>query len=371
MDNEFIQQIHNQDGRIVLAVTGGGASALAKLLAVPGASNTLLSAFIPYHDKELNHYLGGSPGPACSSQTARALAMVSWQRARKLEQEVPVYGVGCTAALATNRQRRGDDRCFVAIQSAESTMEIAVTFDKSDRNREEEESLCSTLILGFIAGALGIDVDYLGGFRKTDSITRKQKTADPSWQALITGGTKVTATNNPPVLVFPGAFNPMHNGHVKMAEYAEKLIGEKVTLEISIFNVDKPPLDFIEMQSRYDALQEEPSAVLNKWALVFSNAPTFVEKCRLFPGATFIVGIDTLKRIVEMKYYDSSKDKRDQALQEIDNLGNRFVVFGRRTSEGFITLADQDLPASLSNNCINVTEEDFREDMSSTEKRDG
>ena len=118
----------------------------------------------------------------------------------------------------------------------------------------------------------------------------------------------------------------MHNGHVKMAEYAEKLTGEKVTLEISIFNVDKPPLDFIEMQSRYDALQEEPSAVLNKWSLVFSNAPTFVEKCRLFPGATFIVGIDTLKRIVEMKYYDSSKDKRDRALQEIVNLGNRFIV---------------------------------------------
>jgi len=61
LDNEFIQQIHNQDGKFVLAVTGGGASALAKLLAVPGASNTLLCAFIPYHDKELNHYLGG-PG---------------------------------------------------------------------------------------------------------------------------------------------------------------------------------------------------------------------------------------------------------------------------------------------------------------------
>lgn len=363
MDNEIIRQIHRQDGKFVLAITGGGASAVTRLLAVPGASNTLLSATIPYHDRELASYLGGNPEAACSSNTARSLAMVSWLRARKLEQSVPVYGLGCTAALATNRQRRGDDRCYVAIQSAESTTEIAVTFDKSGRDREEEENLCSSLVLGLIAGTLDINVDFLSGFRQSDIIAEKQKIAEPSWQALIGGDTKVTREEDPPVLAFPGAFNPIHQGHVKMIEYAEKLTGEKVTLEISIFNVDKPPLDFIEMQSRHDALQN--------WPLMFSNAPTFLEKCRLFPGATFMVGIDTLKRMVEPKYYDSSEDKRDQALQEISNLENRFIVFGRKTAEGFVSLDDLDLPTVLSDNCVCVTQEDFREDISSTEKRAG
>lgn len=363
LDNEFIRQIHQQDGKFILAITGGGASAITKLLAVPGASNTLLSAHIPYHDKELARYLGEKPQSACSSRTARALAMVSWQRARKLKQTVPVYGVGCTAALATNRQRRGDDRCLVAIQSAESTMEIGVTFDKSDRDRLEQESLCSTLILGLIAAALDINIDFLAAFHPNDVITRDQMKAEASWQALMTGDTKLIGAHNPPALVFPGAFNPMHQGHVKMTEYAEKLTGEKLTLEISIFNVDKPPLDFIEMRSRRDALQN--------WPLVFSNAPTFVEKCRLFPGTTFVVGVDTLQRIVELKYYDSNINTRDRALQEIDHLGNRFIVFGRQTGEGFTTLDDLDLPASLSSSCVGVTGEDFREDISSTEKRAG
>lgn len=361
MDNNFIKRIHHQDGKFILAITGGGASAVTRLLAVPGASNTLLSATIPYHGKELASYLGGDPEAACNSRTARALAMVSWQRARTLEQTVPVYGLGCTAALATNHPRRGDDRCYVAIQSAESTTEIGVTFDKLDRDRKEQEHLCSALVLGLMAGALEINTDFLVGFRPSEPITRKYKNAEPSWQTLITGSTKVTGVQHPPELVFPGAFNPMHQGHIKMIEYAEKRTSKKVTLEISVFNVDKPPLDYIEMQSRQDALQ--------RWSLIFSNAPTFVEKCRLFPGATFMVGIDTLKRMLEPKYYDSSKDKRNLALQEIDNLDNRFIVFGRQTAEGFMTLADLDLPAPLSNRCVGVTREDFREDISSTEKR--
>jgi nicotinamide mononucleotide (NMN) deamidase PncC len=361
LSKDVIQQIHDRDGKFIVAVTGGGASVVAELLAVAGASNTLLSAFIPYHEEELADYLGGSPDTACSSRTARALAMVSWQRAQKLTQQVPVYGVGCTAALATNRERRGEDRCFVAVQSAESTLEVSVTFDKSARSRQEEERLCCSLVLDLMADVLGISSDQTEGFRKSDTIRQNQVNADSSWQALLAGGTKFTATNNPPVLIFPGAFNPMHQGHAKMAEYAEQLTGHRVTLEISILNVDKPPLDFIEMQSRCDALQE--------WPLVFSAAPTFVEKCRLFPGSTLVVGVDTMERIVEPKYYGSSEERRDRALQEIDRLGNRFMVFGRQTPEGFTTLSSLDLPASLSNRCICITEKEFREDMSSTELR--
>ncbi len=361
LDKHFIQQIHDADGKIILAITGGGASSVTKLLAVPGASNTLLSAFIPYHDEELTAYLGEKPETACSSKTARTMAMVAWQRARELEREGPVFGVGCTAALATNRDRRGTDRCFVAIQSAERTTEIAVTFDKSGRSREKEEHLCSTLVLGFIAESLGIEIEYLAELRKTDTVTRNKINAEPAWQDLYSQRTSVTPLSNSPELIFPGTFNPMHQGHQRMVDYAQRQLGKPVTLEISVTNVDKPPLDFIEMHTRCEALQD--------WPLAFSNAPTFVEKCRLFPGTTFLVGIDTLMRIIALKYYDSSEEKRDQVLQEISSLGNKFLVFGRQTAQGFLTLSDLDIPASLAERCIGVSQEDFMEDISSTEIR--
>jgi hypothetical protein len=81
------------------------------------------------------------------------------------------------------------------------------------------------------------------------------------------------------------------------------------------------------------------------------------------------VGIDTLMRIIALKYYDSSEEKRDQVLQEISSLGNKFLVFGRQTAQGFLTLSDLDIPASLAERCIGVSQEDFMEDISSTEIR--
>ena len=60
--------------------------------------------------------------------------------------------------------------------------------------------------------------------------------------------------------------------------------------ELSITNVDKPPLDFIEIAKRTDALRE-----LDKQATVLlTAAPTIRQKAALFAGRTFVVGADTI-----------------------------------------------------------------------------
>ncbi len=371
LDNNLIEQIHRREGKCIITATGGGTTAISRLLEIPGASNTLLSAFIPYHEDELNVYLGGVPDQACSSETARAMAMTAWQRAREIERTVPVFGIGCTAALSTNRERRGDDRCYVAVQCSDSTLVVSATFDKSRSSRAEEEKLCSQLILGAIAEALGLDCDYLADFRKSDVVSTHKIVAKASWQALMEGVEYSAAdavhtdqdhsAQPTPTLVFPGAFNPLHRGHDAMARYAEKCTGERVTLEISVFNVDKPPLDYIEMKARQDSSR--------KWPLVFTNAPTFIEKCRLFPGARFIVGSDTLLRVADKKYYGGSEAEYRSALNEIEELGNRFMVFGRQSPEGFVTLSDLEIPTTLARLCTPVNEDEFREDISSSSIR--
>ena len=69
---------------IVLAVTGGGSRAIADLLAVPGGSRTLLEAVVPYSASALAAWLGSRPDEFCSAATARAMAMVAFQRGRLL-----------------------------------------------------------------------------------------------------------------------------------------------------------------------------------------------------------------------------------------------------------------------------------------------
>ena len=43
-----LDALHRANGRGVLTITGGGTGALGRLLAVPGASRTVLDARIPY-----------------------------------------------------------------------------------------------------------------------------------------------------------------------------------------------------------------------------------------------------------------------------------------------------------------------------------
>src|SRR5207245_1528756 len=106
----LIEAIHQSPLQAVVTVTGGGAGAVADLLAVPGASRTVLAAVIPYHEDALCDFLGYRPDSFCSEPTAQAMALRAYERARDLASGHPVCGVGCTASLATDRPKQGEHR---------------------------------------------------------------------------------------------------------------------------------------------------------------------------------------------------------------------------------------------------------------------
>jgi nicotinic acid mononucleotide adenylyltransferase len=166
-------------------------------------------------------------------------------------------------------------------------------------------------------------------------------------------------------VVFSGAFNPRHAGHARMAEIAERKLNAAVAWELSITNVDKPPLDYIAIDERVEGIRREDSGCL----IALTRAPTFREKAALFPGATFVVGADTLERIAEPRYYGGDAARRDAAIAEIARTGCRFLVFGRASAGQFISLANLQLPGELRQLCNEVPASEFREDVSSTTLR--
>ncbi len=150
-----------------------------------------------------------------------------------------------------------------------------------------------------------------------------------------------------------------------MAEIAERRLNAPVTWELSITNVDKPPLDYIAIDERVGGLRrEDPSRLI-----ALTRAPTFREKAALFPGATFVVGADTLERIAEPRYYGGDTARRDAAIAEIARAGCRFLVFGRASAGQFISLSNLQLPGELRQLCDEVPASEFREDISSTTLR--
>ncbi len=373
----------------MIAVTGGGSGAISALLQVPGASRTMLEAVVPYADAALEQWLGGQPMQACSAPTARAMAMAAFARARRLAPLVDpqrLVGIGCTASLATNRTRRGDHRIHVGVQTARETASHSLHLEKGRRDRAAEELLATELVLWAVGDACGVDagtvretlVAHTAGEAAGEPLVSERERAPAALSELILGTrrsavVKRGSTNNifdeagtPPLpVVFPGAFNPPHVGHLRMAAEAERRLGQPVAWELSVANVDKPPLDFLAMRERVEALRREDSARL----IAITSAPTFREKARLFPDATFVVGADTIARIADLRYYGGDAAGRDDALGQIADRGCHFLVFGRQVGDQFQTVANLDLPASLRDLCDEVPAAEFREDVSSTELR--
>jgi nicotinamide mononucleotide (NMN) deamidase PncC len=363
--HELIEQVHASGKQFVVAITGGGSGAISDLLEVPGGSASVLEAIVPYSARALEHWLGGPPDQYCSERTARAIAMAAFERARQLSDADPytLLGIGATASLVSNRPKRGPHRVHVAWQTADTTATVSYEFDKGVRTRYEEEAAATTIIVDAIADACGVTGRTPPEYDGRQLIYRKEF-ASRGWSELLLGQRMAVAFSSeelPPVpkVLFPGAFNPIHSAHKQMAEIAAKKLGNPVVFELSITNVDKPPLDFRELADRLKHIG--PTLV--------TRAPRFVDKAKLAPGCTFVVGADTLTRLGDAKYYDGSCTERDAAITAIGDAACRFLVFGRAMNGNFRSLSDVTIPDSLRVLCTEVSEAEFRDDTSSTALR--
>ena len=128
-----------------------------------------------------------------------------------------------------------------------------------------------------------------------------------------------------------------------MKDLAEQETGKKIFFEICIQNVDKPPISYHQIKKTVMQFNDSENWVLTK-------AGKFSEKSKLFPNSTFIIGADTLVRIMDERFYESRKEMLKE-LEIFNENNNHFLVFGREYQGKFTTLADVQLP----DNCLLYT----------------
>lgn len=378
-DTEKIVDVINSSPYMgVIAITGGGTGAIGKLLRKGGGSATLLEAVVPYSMEAWNAFIGKRPERAVPEVAARQLAMTAYLKARSLRPGPNLFGLGATSALVKNDEREGrKHHSYIAVQT--DTLCRYFVFELYPKDREIEESLIDDAIIAALAFSLDLPVyEAVHELEKYGYISTKRRhgndqmlklvTSDKSiyWRPFFGDTTPDVADKMPNTAIYSISANPLHSGHMGVLDAAEKILGIKPLYEISVTNVDKPPLDFYEIRNR----MEQFNGANN---LLLSNAPLFHEKSELFPDSWFIVGVDTWRRINDPQYYGGLHGL-DYALSCLFRNNAKFLVFGREVDGKFVGATDVDIALPLhsffmTDSVRAVPENVFRMDISSSELR--
>ena len=349
-----VADLHLSDWAGVCYLTGGGSLLLSHLLNVPGASATILDAQVPYSYEALTQLLGSKPQQACSETTARNLAMKAFMTAQQLRSRDELFGFGITASLRTNRQKKGAIRAFVALQTMSRSQVTEMEFTDST-TREEEETMLAQVAFSKLCAGLELASDSYPNYKthtaNAQNCHNRLYKCEP-----VTIGARTKA-------YFPGAFNPLHAGHRGMRALAQEMLRCEVQYELSVKNVDKLPIDYFDLNQR-----------INQFAaheVVLTNLPYFFQKAKQLSNGgavSFVVGVDTLARIIEPKYYDTGK-QLDEVINFFITSNINFLVFGRMVENKFRTIHDLSIPKGLLKLCQQVEASKFQCDVSSSTLR--
>jgi len=303
-----LEELPGSDAWVFLAATGGGAGAQDRLWSVPGASSFFAGAVFPYAQRELEAFIGYEPLKYVSVDTAISMAIAAYMRACLScpEGKTPI-GVGTTASLATLQDHRGAHMAWTAAISGRGRVHIACDeYEKGGPIRRVPDGMAVDDMIEDVL--LDAAQEGMGG-KSADDLLISHVFKRPWFR--VGGRRELAPISN--IELLPGAFNPLHAGHLEISN-------PNTIFQLSLRTPHKPAVSITEALRR--------TALINAaWrdVLIELEASTFLAKARKWPGSTFIIGSDTLQRILDPKYGHPI----EPMLEEFHQLRTKFLVSQR------------------------------------------
>jgi len=408
---EFYQGENASSTKFILSTTGGGMAAIPWIFSLPGASQCAMEANVPYGQVSLEKAVKKEITSFCSQDTAYTMSTTALEKVAgdflkeykdfQMFVKTNFVGIGCTCALVSTEPKKGSHRCHVATASCDGFVTFFyVEFVKGTRSRKEEDWVASAILVDALSAAVTKTHSSLSFSEKyllegeSVKIASQVEDVDDLFENLLNkkskyilclrsedGGLKFyeDVSLPPGTLVYPGSYNPVHEGHVKLANAAMQFCSEQqqqhlLVFEISVENVDKSALTKEEILRRVNCLYEMVTGFESSYGVVITSAPKFSDKSLYFPLSTFVIGADTLSRILDHRYYGTRFDIV-ASLSVIKERGCRFIVGGRvdeaNSFQNLTTIMESHvewLPSSLGTTMFREISS-FRIDISSTELR--
>jgi hypothetical protein len=144
-------------GKIVATIAGGGYSFL-DIMKLPGASDKIENVYCPYGKESLVDFTAGKEDIAhiVSAEMSKVLAI---DGKKYLEDKDLYIFVGSTAALRTNRKRRGEEAAYITIINKNIENTYKVTFnshtykdESSDWIRSKQDTDLGQIMFALICG---------------------------------------------------------------------------------------------------------------------------------------------------------------------------------------------------------------------------
>lgn len=163
--SDYLKDLLTQKEALVyVATTGAGLSFQYNLWKKPGCSKYLIGFFTPYAKGELQEFIGYEPdGSFVSKEVAYDLAIASYIRAAKHKFQEGIIGdpvgIGITAAVATNRIPRGEQRAFICVITKNRVLlkEVKLVKELGEAHREAHDQIIAAEAESILISAITLE----------------------------------------------------------------------------------------------------------------------------------------------------------------------------------------------------------------------